>query len=317
MTTTLSIIITNWNGTKVLEDCLRSVFERTRDISFETIVVDDASGDASVEMVRSKFPDVKLIVNSQNLGFSEANNVGMRAATGKYLVLLNNDTIIENNAFGILVKFMDEHPDVGIAGGTLLSLQGDPDISYGNFPTFIEAIHGALFLDKIFPSAEWVKRKATVPFPKITSSVEVDYICGADFVIRRELVDEVGFLDPLFRAYCEETDYCYRVKKMGKWRIVFVPQARIIHIFGSTWGPGSERKVKLLYASYAKYFLKHYNPIYSLAARLLYAWRYAIIFIVNVAWAAMKPAERESFQKKYAEAGWIVKYSLFPYLTSQ
>ena len=313
----LSIIITNWNGKKVLEDCLRSVFEKTKDISFEVIVVDDASSDESVEMVRSKFPNLRLIVNPQNLGFSEANNVGIQNAAGRYVLLLNNDTVLQNNAFEILVSFMDRHPETGIAGGTLLNLQGEPDISYGDFPSVMEAIHGSLFLDKISPHAGWVKRKGAIPQPAIKSPIDVDYICGADFLIRRELIEEVGLLDPRFRAYCEETDYCYRVRQTGKWRVVFVPGARIIHIFGSTWGPGSRKKVQLLYTSYAKYLIKHYNPAYALVVRMLYAWRYVIIFIVNLLRANINKFETETFRKKYQEAAWIVRYSLFPHLTPQ
>ena len=307
-----SVIVTNYNGRKILADCLQSIFQKTEGAAYEVIVVDDASKDDSVDMVKSKFPNVQLIVNPRNVGFSEANNVGMRAAKGRYLLLLNNDTILHNNAFAVMVKFMDAHPEVGIAGGQLLNLQGKPDISYGSFPSLLEALHTGLFLDKLFSGARWVKIKGMSPSPDITKPVEVDYICGADIVIRREVLEEIGFLDLQFRAYCEETDFCYRAKKTGKWKVMYVPEAQIIHLFSMTWGSASERKTQLLYRSYWLYYLKHFNPFYGMIARLLYAFRYAVIFILSVIRSRLNPHKAEMYRTRYKEAGWTLKYALFP-----
>lgn len=307
----ISVIVTNFNGCHLLRDCLRSIFEKTSGLTYEVIVVDDASSDNSAQVIREEFPTVRLIVNQSNLGFCRANNVGAGVARGQYLLLFNNDTIIQNNAVGILVNFMTQHEDIGICGGILLRPDGNPDISYGNFPSLLEAIQGAFFLDKFFPKATCVKQRAKMPPKDLREPIEVDYVSGANLCIRKEIVVELGLFDERFEAYCEEVDLCLRVKKTGKWRVLLVPEAKILHLFGASYGVG-ERKIRLLHSSYSKFLFKYHSAPYAYAVRTLYAARYAALWLSGKLRLLVARREAHTIREKTSQAAYGIRYTLFP-----
>lgn len=306
----VSIIVANWNGENIIRDCLNSIYDKTKGVEFEIIVVDDCSIDKSIELIKSEFPDVLLIRNPINLGFAKTNNLGVKFAKGKYIFLLNNDTILKNNALKIFFDFMESNPFVAVCGGTLFHPDGRRQLSYGNFPSFSEAMMGAFMLPELLPDASWIKRKGITPNKHIKLPIEVDYITGADFFIRKSIIDKFGLFDESFEAYCEETDLCFRIQKARKWKIFYLPSSEITHLFSYSYDSIKEKKIITQCHSYKLFLEKHHRKFYSFIVRLLYAWQYLIKLILRIIIFIIK---RETQKKnKILEALYIIKYSLFP-----
>jgi len=200
----LSIIIVNFNNKKLLKECLDSIYKNTRRITFEIIVSDNGSTDDAPAMVKTDFPEVKLIDNKENLGFAKANNLGLKIAKGHYSILLNNDTILKDSSLDLLVEFMDKTPEAGACGPKLLNIDGT--IQH----------QGGLFGKKFWQS-------------KIPTTV--DFVIGAALVVRREVIEQVGMMDENLFFYNDDLDWCMSIRKAG-WKIYFVPQAEIIHYGG-------------------------------------------------------------------------------------
>ena len=307
-----TVLITNWNGMDVLRACLRSVREQTRDIACEVIVVDDASTDGSAEAVRAEFPWVRLIVRTVNGGFVRANNEGARAARGHYILLLNSDTELLNNAVKILSGYLDAHDGVGVCGGWLKSPDGSSQVSYGSAPSLSQALADALFLNDFFPSAGFPNRGVAPP-PARGTAGPVDYVTGADLMIRRALVESLGLFDELFEAYCEEVDLCRRVRVTGGREVHFVPEAQILHLGGYSYGKRGKRQLQLLHGSYRKYLIKHHGAVYALAVRGLFAWHYVVKGALRtIRFLAAPAAEREARAGEVRAAWFHVLYSLLP-----
>jgi GT2 family glycosyltransferase len=212
----VSIIIVNTNEKLLLKQALKSVFEKTKDINFEVIVVDNASRDGTQQMVREEFPNV-ILVESENKGFGHANNVGAQYAKGKYLFLLNPDTVVLNNAVKILAEFLDNNPKVGICGGNLFDEKMGPSQSYF-------ALRGTITseLKLLLHLAD----KSC--FNHSSRSKKVGMIIGADLMIRKNIFEAINGFDEMFFMYYEEAELSYRVTKKG-YKIYSVPQATIIH----------------------------------------------------------------------------------------
>lgn len=200
----LSIIIVNINNCKLLEECLTSIKKSTHKITYEVIVVDNASTDGSREMIRNKFPKVVLITNKENLGFSKANNLGLKIYQGRYTMLLNNDTIVKESALDRMVEFMDNHPEAGACGAKLLNVDGTIQRQGG-------------LLGKKF----WQAKEPTT----------VNFVLGAALLVRKEVIDQVGIMDDNLFFYNDDLDWCLSIRKAG-YKIYFLPQAEIIHYGG-------------------------------------------------------------------------------------
>lgn len=223
----LSVVIVNWNGLKVLRNCLRSVFANSEGLEFEVLVVDNASTDGSVAAVRSEFPQARIIESGKNLGFAAGNNLGFKAARGRHILLLNNDTIVLPGAFLKCVRFLDRMPDIGVVGCRVEF----PDRS---FQTSCYRFNdpGKLLWGRVLPLGSvfnerlsWGRYWAT----EFKSPVDVDVVAGCFFMIRAEVISQVGGLDEDFFMYGEDEEWCSRIKGAG-WRIVYFPDATIIHI---------------------------------------------------------------------------------------
>jgi GT2 family glycosyltransferase len=308
----VSVLITNWNGMDVLRPCLRSVRERTQDIACEVIVVDDASTDGSAEALRTEFPWVRLIVRPVNGGFVKANNEGVRAARGRNVLLLNSDTELLNNAVKILSDYLDAHDGVGICGGWLKNTDGSSQVSYGFAPSLTQALADAFFLNDLFPSAGFPNR-GVAPAQGRRTPFRVEYVTGADLMIRRSLVASFGLFDELYEAYCEEVDLCRRVRVAGGQEVHFVPEAQILHLGGYSYGKRGKRHVQLLHGSYGKFLVKHHGPAYAVAVRTLFAWHYAVKGAVRgIRFLAAPAAQREARAGDVRAAWYHVLYSLFP-----
>lgn len=240
----LSIIIVNFNTKKLLKDCVDSVVKNTKNIDYEIIVVDNASTDGSFEMVAElarKFRIIKLVRNRKNLGFARANNRGLKIARGRYILLLNSDTIIKDNVLGEITSWMDTHPKVGVATCALRNTDGSLQGTGGYFPNLFRVFAWMFFLEDMpvidrlirpfhpmHPNSPFYKGEVFFKKPH-----ERDWVTGAFFLIRRKVVEEVGLIDEDYFMYVEEVDYCWRVKKAG-WQVWFLPQWSVVHLGGAS-----------------------------------------------------------------------------------
>lgn len=264
----LGIIIVNWNTRDLLRKCLQTVFASQGDIAFKVVVVDNASGDASAEMVRSEFPQVLLIASEINGGFSYGNNLGLRALgyrgagdvsadAPRYALLLNPDTEVPPESLAGMVAFMDAHPEVGIAGPKLLLADGSLDKACRRgFPTPTVAFYHFSGLAKLFPkSARFGRYNMTYVDPGQT--VEVDSVVGAYMQLRREVIAEVGLLDEAFFMYGEDLDWSYRAKKAG-WKVMYYPEVIVWHIKRAS-SRKSERAKYEFYRAMLIFYRKHFQ----------------------------------------------------------
>lgn len=235
----LSIIIVSFNTKKLLASCISSIITKTKEVNYEIIVIDNASVDGSSQMVKKNFPEVKLIINNKNLGFAKANNQGIKTSKGKYFLLLNSDTLVTANVLAGITSWMDKNPKVGIATCGLKNRDNSMQATGGYFPTLFRVFAWMFFLDDIPLLGRVIKSfHPHIPdFFGINQSYlqahEQDWITGAFFLIRAEVVKQVGVLDEDFFMYVEEMEYCYRVKKTG-WQVWFLPKWSIIHYGGSS-----------------------------------------------------------------------------------
>lgn len=231
--TDFSIIIVNYNDGKFLEDCLNSVYRGTRRADFEVIFIDNHSSDNSVELVRAKFPRLKIIENQQNLGFCKANNQGLKLYRGRYALLLNADTVVKDGALDRMVQFMDAHQEAGACGPKLLNPDGTPQHQ------------GGLFNKKF-----WLSK----------SPVKVDYVIGACLMVRREVIEKVGGLDENFFFSNDDLDWCRRIRKAG-WDVYFLPQAEVTHFGGFTIKRFNQRLFVEGFRGGLYFCQKHYGGI--------------------------------------------------------
>ncbi len=221
----LSIIIVNWNTKDLLLQCLESIYQTTKRIEMEVFVVDNGSTDGSIAAAKERFLEVKFIQNEINLGFARANNQALSLSKGRYLLLLNPDTMVKKGAIGKLISFMDAHAEAGGAGAQLLNSDGSKQNSIANFPSLATELLNKSLLRRLFPS-KYPGKGQDYPEP-----IDVDSVIGACMVIRRDAIEQVGLLDEDYFLFLEETDWCYRMKRAG-WKIYHLPEAEVCHFQG-------------------------------------------------------------------------------------
>jgi GT2 family glycosyltransferase len=249
----LSVIVVNWNTKELLQACLESVRVHISGIAYELIVVDNGSTDGSVDMLREQFPEVRLIANTENLGFAAANNQAIRVAKGRAVLLLNSDTELIENSFRILYDFLFSRDEIGAVGGRLIYPSGAPQWSYGFAPSLGRMLW--ITLSGFLRIQRGRKPGAVIPDPADPAR-PVEYIVGADLMIKRTVLDQVGLLDDTFFAYFEETDLCTRIRQAGH-QIWYTPATSIIHRIGSSFGPESANRLRIYYTSLFQYLQKH------------------------------------------------------------
>ena len=232
----LSVIIVNWNTNKLLEGCLRSVFKFTKNITFEVIVVDNGSRDSSQAMVKKKYPQVKLIPNRDNLGFTKANNRGIKIAEGKYILLLNSDTYLIENSLAKLVNKADGLSNIGALGPLLLNEDKTIQQSTGFFPNLPQVFFWMTFIDDL-PGGTILKPYHIDHDRFYHNDRQVDWVTAAAILVPRNVIDKIGRLDEKIFMYGEEVDWCYRIKQAG-YDVYFSCATKIVHI-----GRGSSNKI--------------------------------------------------------------------------
>ncbi|MDQ2984986.1 MAG: glycosyltransferase family 2 protein [Actinomycetota bacterium] len=252
-----SVVVVAYNAMPWLEQCLDSVSE------YETVVVDNGSTDGTVELVREKFPDVRLI-EQDNRGMGGGNNAGMRIASGRYFLLLNSDAWVTGDAVERLAAFADEHPDAAIVGPRLRNQDGSLQRSVRGFPTLWRLATEYFFLRKLAPRSDALNAFYGGGFDH-ESTREVDWLFGPCLLVRRDAADEVGLFDEDFFMFSEETDWSYRFRSAG-WKVFFHPEAEVVHVGGASHGG---RLYKENIRSHLRYFAKHRGPKDAERARKL------------------------------------------------
>lgn len=272
-TPNLSIILVSYNTVAYITRALASVYQETLETSFEVIVVDNASTDDSVAVLRQQFPQIKLIESKQNLGFAGGVRLGVTQASGHYLLLLNPDTVILDNAIDKLVKFAQQYPNNGIWGG--VTLNNDLSLNSQHAwekPTFKNLLFSALGLSKTFNKSAFFNSANYGDWAR-DSIKEVDILSGCFFLTTRQLWDQLGGLDASFFMYAEEADYCLKATALAYQPIV-TPDARIIHHGGVSHSHFSGKMIKLLKGKVElihRHIPAYKRPIYK-ALLSLYVW---------------------------------------------
>jgi GT2 family glycosyltransferase len=228
----VTVIIPSWNAKGFLQECIKSIIRETIHYRIKIIVVDNASTDGSPEMVKDQFPQIKLIINKENLGFAKACNIGMGLAKGKYIVIVNSDVIVGNECIDRMFKYMEKHSEIGILGPKILGQDGMVQRSCMGFPTLWNSFCRALALDTIFPRAKLFGGQL-MTYWSHNSIRSVDIINGCFWMVRQEALKQVGLLDESFFMYSEDKDWCKRFTNAG-WEVVFFPDAEAIHYGGGS-----------------------------------------------------------------------------------
>jgi GT2 family glycosyltransferase len=254
----LSVIIVNYNVKYFIEQCLNSVREACKDIDAEVIIIDNNSVDGSVKMLESRFPEVRLIANKENCGFAKATNQGISIAKSEYVLLLNPDTVVENDTFRKCIKFMDEHPDAGGLGVKMLDGKGKflPESKRG-MPTPAVAFYKVFGFSKLFPKSHTFG-KYHLTFIDKNKTSEIDILAGAFMFLRKKTLDKTGMLDESFFMYGEDIDISYRITKAG-YKNYYFPETRIIHYKGESTRKSSINYVFIFYRAMIIFAKKHFS----------------------------------------------------------
>jgi hypothetical protein len=280
----LSVIVVSWNTCDELRACLESVAAGVRGISAEVIVVDNASTDGSPDMVTAQFPDTCLVRNADNLGFAAGCNAGLRIATGRYLLLLNPDTVVLGDVLAATVRYLDDHPDVGALGCRVLNADHSLQLSCFRDPSVLNTLLSVSGLARLrWPrilGREWMRTWQR------DSERDVDVVTGCYLATRREVVDDIGLLDDGYFFCGEEADWCRRMREKG-WTARFAPVGEIVHLDGIAGRKLSERRDLLCMAGQVRFVDHHDGPLAGWAMSAL-LWIHAVSRAAGfgaVAWA--------------------------------
>jgi len=272
----VSVVLVGWNTRNLLEACLASVFDQTGTNSFEVLYVDNASEDGSTEMVREKFPSVTVIANADNRGFVAANNQAIAVARGRYVLLLNSDTLVLDHAIEKTAAFADLHPEGAVFGCRVINPDGSLQRSCFMYPSVQNFILFSSFLYKVFPRSRFFGREH-MTWWNFDDCREVETVCGCFSLVRRKAIDETGAMDPVFFFYGDDPDWCYRFRKNG-WKVLFTPEPKIIHYGGQSSGKRRSAFKLQLFGSELLFMKLHRSVMSFTAARLLVS----LFFLIRV-----------------------------------
>jgi GT2 family glycosyltransferase len=264
----VSIIIVNYNTYELSFNVIQTVFQSKTSYKYEIILIDNNSNDHSMERLRHKFQEVDFIENTVNVGFSKANNQGIRLAKGRYILLLNSDTTVEPDTLETMISFMDIHPEVGASGCKVVLPDGSLDKACRRgFPTPLTTFYYVSGLSKLFPKSPRYN-SYHMEYLSEDEAYPIDCLVGAFMMVRREVIDQVGLLDERFFMYFEDTDWCYRIQEAG-WLNYYYPKTKITHFKrGSSRG----RPYRITYEFHRAmklFYDKHYRNKYPFWVTLL------------------------------------------------
>ncbi len=263
----LSVVIVNWNTREMLADCLHSLFAGLGGLTAEVLVVDNASTDGSTEMVATRFPQVRLICNTENRGFAAANNQALVLARGRHVLLLNSDTLVLGDVIPASVAWLDAHPDQGVMGPRVLNTDHTLQITCSGYPSLLNLALQATGLSRLpgaffdrYQMRRWDRRETRA----------VDVVSGCCMFVRHAAMDQVGLLDEHFFFYGEETDWCRRFADAG-WGLSFAPVGEIVHFGGGSVRKLSHRRDVMLTEGTVRLHRKHGGLVGGLACWTLLA----------------------------------------------
>ncbi len=274
----LSIIIVNYNVRDFLHHALVSLQKAMKGIRGEIIVVDNASDDGSIEMIKHRFPKVRLIASDSNLGFAKANNVGLKQARGKYILLINPDTLVQEDTLQVMIRFFEENPDVGLAGCKIMNPDGTFQLACRrSFPAPWAAFTKMTGLSSLFPGSRLFGRY-NLTYLSPDETYEIDAVSGSFMLVRREAYEQVGGLDEDFFMYGEDLDWCYRIQRAG-WKNYYVHLTQIIHYKGESTKRSNLNEIRMFYQAMHLFVQKH------LSSSLVFAFliRFAITVSSRIA----------------------------------
>ena len=255
----MSIVLVCWNNKDYLDPCLESLYQGGLKSSFDVVAVDNGSTDGSQAMLREKYPDVLIIQNDRNVGLGKASNQGIEATSGRHVLLLNNDTLVNGPSLDAMVDFLDAHPQAGAVGGRLLNPDGTDQSCYNDFSTLREEFLIATRLGELLRPG----------YPAVINSNElqpVAWLGSACLMLRRAALDQVGLLDETYFIYGDEADLQYRLKQAG-WDVYYLPHATTIHYGGRSMNRWGRRK--MVYRGKLLFYQKNYGPARTLALRAM------------------------------------------------
>jgi GT2 family glycosyltransferase len=266
----LSIIIVNYNVKEFVENLLNSIDKARQNLSLEIFVVDNASDDGSVDVIKEKFPYVTLIANKTNIGFGAANNLALSKAAGKYLLLINPDTIVKEDTFVRMIGFFEKHPDAGVAGCKVLNSDGTLQLACRrSFPGPWTSFTKVTGLSALFPGSRLFARY-NLTYLDENKTHEVDAVSGSFMMMRRETYNKVGGFDEQFFMYGEDIDLCYRTQKAG-YKVFYVHETEIIHYKGESTKRSSIDETQVFYHAMHLFVRKHLSSSFIVELILQFA----------------------------------------------
>lgn len=292
---TLSILILNYNTKNLLSQCLNSIESNVKNVQYEIIVVDNNSSDGSVKYIKQHFSAITIIANTQNVGFTKANNQAAIIAKGKYLLILNSDTIVHTGSLTALITYLDENKNTGIVGPKLLNPDKSLQLSCGIHPNLLTEFLNRTFLSRIFPNNKFMGVYKYGGWDYTTKSV--DWVTGACLLIRKNIFQKInGFDENIFMFY-EDVDLCFRLKKLGH-DIIFFPDAQVTHIHGGSWI--NYREVPIFYSckSALYFFKKHYPRWQTLVLRLWLLTEILISYIFFIPFLLITQRDMNSIKSR-------------------
>jgi GT2 family glycosyltransferase len=296
----LTVIIVNWNVKNFLKGCLESIYRFTRGIEFEVFVVDNNSSDGSRDMVKADFPQVRLIENSQNLGFAASNNIALKECASEYVLLLNPDTELADNSLKAMVEYMDAHAEAGCIGCKLFFGDGSLQHSCRTFPSIFTDLMDNLFLAWIFPRSTFFN-SYRMGYWSHDHVREVDVPAGACLMVRYDIIRSIGFFDTRFFLYYDEIDLCRRIKN-GGWKIFFVPYMKIIHYSNKSSKQIPLDIIRWMNRSKLLFFEKHYGRWSIIFLLLSLMMRGFIVWVIfPVSWLLSgRPRDNDYIKRELA-----------------
>lgn len=303
----LSGVIVNWNVRELLRACLNSTLSDMGDDA-ELVVVDNASHDGSVDMVRAEFPDVRLIANAVNVGFGAANNQALRESDSRYVLFLNPDTEVRPGAIRRLLAFIDQRPQVACVGPKLLNPDGSMQSSRRSFPSVATAFVESTVLQRRLGGLKALARFYGSGQPE-DEPRQVDWLVGACLLVRRAALDEVGAFDERFFMYSEEMDLCYRFNQAG-YEVWYVPEAEVVHHEAASSSQDLFRRNVNFHESRYRFFRKHHGAVPALALRWFVFGTFLFQMAEEAAKFLLQPAKRPMRRERVHLYGRIVKWYL-------
>ena len=300
----IAVIIVNWNAREDLRHCLQSLLGDPKPVVDCSVwVVDNASSDGSPAMVASEFPDVHLIVNTDNVGFSKANNQAIAQTDSRYTFLLNSDAAIHPGALEGLVAYADAHPKAGIIGPKVLNPDGSLQFSCRRFPSLGAGFFRNTYLGRLFPNNKFARDYLMTDFDH-AHDLPVDWVSGCAMLLRRDLIAEIGALDERFYMYCEDVDICQRAWDAGR-EVVYAPSAVVTHAIGRSSDKNADKMIVEFHRSWYEYDLKRHPKSSEIRRAAVYSglWLRAAVRIAKRRLAARRNARQAKAAKEAASAG--------------